>query len=165
MSPVNDKGNTQVDGSAVHVNKAAESKASLEGLQKQFEQVERKTISGAPTLTPKAQILDARDVQAKMPDRRVRWINTASSENVMSRQMQGYRIIPESEGGRRVGDLALAECPKDVYDARVARIDQIGKARLESYKSEIEQAVAEVAKYMRDKHGIKISEKRLLVDE
>ena len=137
----------------------------LKDMRKKLDRVEAKTVPGAPVLAPKEQMLDASDVQAAHPDHRVRWIQTANAEKAQSRLADGYEIIPESEGGRRLGGLALARTPRENYDRRVAAVDAKNKERLKAHKADINRAVEAVARELRDQHGISIDESRLMVDE
>lgn len=131
-------------------------KAALTQQLKTLNELEAKTVPGAPILTPKAQLLDARDVEAAHPEFRFRWVNTRYPDRVATRKSEGYEIVPDGEGGRRLGDeMALARIPREKYDARVARITRINEERLEAHKAEFKQVVESVAREMRDRYGLR----------
>lgn len=95
-----------------------------------------------------------------------RYINIKSSDNALRRQAQGYTIVPESEGGHRIGDeMALAKTSRANYEARTKAKEKLGRERLDAHKSEVQQAVESVVRELRDKHGISVDEKRLFVNE
>src|SRR5512138_58264 len=95
-------------------------------LIKKLSRQEETTNPGANVLTPKQELLNARDVQEKHPDKRVRWVSLRDAQKVESRKMEGYKIIPSEEGGRRLGDdLVLMEIPREIYEAKVKQIEQL----------------------------------------
>lgn len=123
--------------------------------------------AGAVPRDPKQLLLDARDVSA-MPvnkDRRIRWINVGSAERAEVRKHDGYQILAEKEGGRRVGNLALAYLPKKEYERRVAVVKRANKERLDAHKREMEQMAESVAKTLRDQHGLEIDAADIIVQE
>lgn len=140
----------------------------LDELKKIQEDLKRKEEikhgAGGPRAT-KAMLLDASEVQEAHPDKRVRWVQTGVPERAMSRLADGYEIVPESEGGRRVGGLQMGWTSKENYDARVKDIERRNKERLESHKAELQQTVQAIVRELRDKHGVQIDERRLYVDE
>lgn len=121
--------------------------------------------SGAVPNTAKRQLLDARDVQKKWPDRHIRWINVGSSERHQLRAAQGYVLLPESEGGKRVGNLALAYIPRQLYEARIVEIRKRTADRLKSHRPEVEQMADAVQKELRDRYGIDLGPKGILINE
>jgi hypothetical protein len=144
-------------------------KAKKDALKEEIarlERLERVTgSSGAIPNTPKRQLLDVREVIEKHPDKRVKWVNEGVPDKVMSRKQQGYEKLPESEGGRRVGNLALYTLPRGVYEGRVKAQETENKARLDAYKSDVQQAAESVARELRDRHGIKVDPNRILIEE
>lgn len=137
----------------------------LKEMQDKLDRQEAKTHAGAPSMTPKTQMLDASDVQAAHPDHRVRWIQTGNAEKAQCRLADGYEVIPEKEGGRRVGGLALARTSRENYDARVATVKRKNQERLKSHKADVGRAVEAVVRELRDQHGISVDESRIMVDE
>jgi len=121
--------------------------------------------SGAVPNTAKRSLLDASDVQRKFPDRHFRWINVGNSDRAQLRSAEGYVVLPESEGGRRVGNLAIAYIPRQLYERRIAEIKKRTEARLKSHRPEVEQMADAVAKELRDRHGIDLGTKGILIDE
>jgi hypothetical protein len=139
----------------------AEAKAAIEGMQEKLNQVERTTgRSGAIPRTPKQKLLDASDVQAARPNKRVRWVNLKNAEK---RTGDGYERIPVADGGRQAGDLALFELDRPEYDRRVAEQKARNKELLRSHETEVERMADEVAKVMRDRHGLSINAEDIIV--
>lgn len=133
---------------------------------KKLGRAEDKTVPGARVLTPRQQMLDASAVAERHPDKRLRWVNLRNPEKVRARLLEGYEKLPENEGGRSLGDeCALFALSREVYEDKVASIDAENARRLSLHRDEMQAAVAAVAKELRDKHGIRVDEKRLFVDE
>lgn len=140
----------------------ATAKEILEKAKRQEEQ----DLAGADVLTPKQALLDASTVQDKLPDKRLRWVNLRDAQKVESRKAEGYSFVPPESGGRRLGDeLALMEIPRERYERKVARQEQMNKERLEQHNREMEAVAESVAKILRDKHGVNINAERILVKE
>jgi len=137
----------------------------LKKMKKALEHEEAKTYGGAPSRTPKNQMLDVNDLQKERPDKRVRWIQTGNKEKAMSRKADGYEVIPESEGGRTVGGLSIAQTSRENYEARTAEAKRIHEHRLKEHKTEVQRAVQGVVRELRDRHGITVDEKRIFIDE
>lgn len=146
--------------------KRAEAKTTLEALEAALAKIEAQTLSGAPNLTPKDVLLDLSDLQAKHPDMHFRWANIRAPGKADRRRLDGYIRLPESEGGRELGgEVAVFVTSKKIYDARFQRVRDMNKARLNAHRAEVEQAVESVARELRDKYGLKVDTKRILVDE
>lgn len=160
-------GNIQVDGSAVHVNRPAERRADLEAQIAELQRQENREVPGAPVLTPKGDMLRIPDeLRAANPESHFRFIATKDPNKVAQRKAEGYQILSESEGGRRLGDgLALAKLPKERAAAREAAQQELNRARLAESKRDVERVAEAVARELRDRHGLNIPVKRLLVDE
>lgn len=129
--------------------------------------VEATTIPGAPSRTPKGQMLDATDTQAKVgPTKHVRWLNLKDPGKIASRQMDGYVRVPESEGGKQLGDeMATFAIPIEKYDARVSAQKDENKRRLVSHKTDMERLAENTARVLKDQHGISVDPRRLFSDE
>jgi len=128
---------------------------------------EAKTIPGAPVRTPKEQLLDARSTQEKLgPEVHVRWLNTKNPDKVAARQAEGYVLVPESEGGKRIGDeMATFAISRKTHEARVAAQKAENKRRLTSHKTDMEVLAENTARTLRDKYDIRVDPKRLFSDE
>lgn len=143
-----------------------EAKSEIKAMLEKADQIERTTgRSGAVPLAPKGMLLDARDVQEKFPDKKVRWCSTANKEKMELRQASGYRRIPDVEGGRQVGNLVLMELPREEHDRRVKANEKQNKDRLTQHNREAEQMADNVAKELRDRYGVTISAEKLLVKD
>lgn len=138
----------------------------LKAKQQQLAQVEKTTIPGAVSLTPKAQMLDARDVQERHPDKVLRWVNIRDRQKAEARQLAGYVRLSEDEGGRHLGDeLALMAIPKKQHEARREAIKQLNDERMRAHHTAMENMAESVARMARDQFGVKIDPRRILVDE
>lgn len=140
---------------------------AVEKIQKQLASQEAKEVLGAPTRTPKGLLLDARDTQEAVgPDKHVRWLNLKDPNKVAARQLEGYVRVPESEGGKALGDeMATFAIDRKRYDARVAAQEAEGKRRLVAHKTDMERLAENTAKVLRDQYNIDVDPKRLFRDE
>lgn len=159
-------GNVQVDGSVVHSNPAAARKAEQEAVIKSVARVEAKTVPGAPVLTPKGAMLTIPpETLERHADAHLRFIATRDPNKLASRKSEGYQILPESEGGIRLGDgLALAKNSKRYAEDRRKAQEEMNRARLQAAKNELASAVESVVREMRNR-GIDVSRSRILIDE
>ena len=140
--------------------------AAVSKILKKLDEQEGKTIPGARVLTPKQQLMDASEAEKRNPDKRVRWVNIKDPQKAESRKIEGYvRLTPE-EGGKALGDeTALFAIPREKYEQRVAAQEQLNRERLVHHEREMESVVLAVVKELRDRHGIRVNEKRLFVNE
>lgn len=136
-------------------------------IQKNLKATEAQTVYGAPTRTPKAAMLDASSTQEAVgPGKVVRWLNLKDPNKVAVRQMEGYVRVPESEGGKTLGDeMATFAISRERRDARVAAQNEENQRRLMSHKTDMERLAENTAQILRDKHGIKVDPRRLFSDE
>ena len=135
-------------------------------LLKDLNRLEDKTIGGARLLTPKQQLFDVSDVEAKHPDKRVKWLNLRDEQKLAARKQEGYVRLGTEEGGKSLGsEMATFVIPKKVYEEKVERLKQINRERLTAHTKEMSGVVESVLRELRDRHGIKIDERRLLVNE
>lgn len=141
----------------------AEAPKTTAEVKKTLDRVEATTGgTGAIPNTPKATLLDATSVQAKMPDKRIRWVNIADASKVTGRVTEGYERVPESEGGRQIGNLALFRVPAEVHARKVRAIEEQNERRLHAHKAAVEQVAESVERTLRDKHGIRA---KVLIEE
>lgn len=136
-------------------------------LQKKLAAQEAQTVPGAPVRTPKEVMLDATSTQKAVgPEGRVRWLNLRNADKVAMRKVEGYVLIPESEGGKRIGDeMATFAISRKSYDARVAAQEAETQRRLKSHKTDMEVLAENTARVLKDKHGIDVDPRRLFRDE
>lgn len=143
---------------------AEASTTTLKEIQQKLEHVERTTgSSGAIPNTPKQMLLDASDVQAKHPDKRLRWCSTANNEKMLRRKAEGYEIVPVSEGGKTVGNMVLMGLSREEFERRVRRIEARNKELLDAHNHEVEQVADGVARVLRDKYGLKVNPNDIIV--
>lgn len=139
---------------------------ALKALQEQLANKEAKSgLGGAIARTPKEMLLDASDVEAKDPDHHYRFVNVTDTQKGQRRIVEGYRVVPEAEGGRTLGGLTLMKIPRKQAEARIARQDELSRRRLDVHNAEMEQAAEGMSRQLRDRHGINVPPERLLVKE
>lgn len=118
--------------------------------------------SGAIPRMPKQHMLDASEVQAKKPEKHLRWVSLKDSNKVPTRKHEGYVVVPEKDGGRTLGDeYVLMEIPKERYEQRLAQQREENDRRLNQHDKEWQQQAEAVARELRDKHGIRIKPEHL----
>jgi hypothetical protein len=138
----------------------------LDELKKKLDRDEAKTHGGAPSRSPKQKLLDLKEVQEKHPDKRVRFIQTGNPERARTRiEGDGYEVLPPSEGGRTVGGLSIGVISREKYDARVAEQQAENQRRLHAHEREVEAMAESVARELRDRHGVNVEAKDLMVNE
>lgn len=137
---------------------------NIKDLKAEMDRRERKEGgSGAVSNTPKQELFNARDVEAKKSDKHLRWVNLRNPDKVTTRIAEGYRRVPEGEDGRHLGaEYALFEMSQEQYQARLAAKKERDRERQNAYKSDFERVVEGVARELRDKHGIDISTEKLM---
>lgn len=140
-----------------------DSKEQLKEFAKKLGRVEAKTHAGARSRQPKQSLLDASDVQAQHPDKKIRWSSLANPDKMEIRKHEGYERLPVSEGGRQVGNNVLMALSKEDYDHRVAEQKKVNEQRLKQHNREVEEMAEQVAKVLRDQHGKSVSADDIIV--
>lgn len=139
-----------------------EKKVELDELDKKLQQIERTTGgSGAISRTPKNMMLDASAAQEANPDLHIRWVNVNNVDKVTTHVANGYQRLPESKGGRTLGNLVLMSIPKSEHLKRRAAIRQQVREWLAIDKQGYESFLGGMAQALRDKYGIKITPQQL----
>lgn len=136
--------------------------ALMRAQKEELERHERQRVSGAPILAPRTRLLDASYAQEKNPDYHYRWVNITDGSKVSARKADGWTRVPEGEGGAQLGDeMALFRIPKDHH--RMLR--EGFRARQEQSfgapKQQFEASLDEVAKLLRDRLGIKLTDRQI----
>ena len=149
----------------------AKSSETVEDQQKKLDRVEAKEVRGAPSLQPKASMLDASALQKKNPEKYYRYGSMANRDKMEERIASGeYTLTDEKEARKagvraRLGDrMALIETSKEHHDQKMAAAKKEHERRLEAHKSEVRQVAEGVARELRDKHGLDVDVDRILVD-
>lgn len=140
---------------------------AVDAIKAKMEVQERTTVPGAFDRTPKGKMLDASSTEKSVgPDKRVRWLNLKDPNKVAMRQQEGYVRVPESEGGKVLGDeMATFAIPRERHEARVAAQNAENKRRLVAHKTDMERLAENTARVLRDQHGISVDPRRLFRDE
>src|SRR6266498_5023347 len=140
--------------------------AEIKDMQDRLARAEAKSgPSGAKPFAPPQMLLDASDVQALHPDKRVRWVNVVNTQKAQRRQAEGYERIPAAEGGRQVGNLALFAIPRADYERKVAAQAKLNRDRLDHHNREIESAAEQLSKILKDQHGVSIRPEDFLLGQ
>ncbi len=141
--------------------------SAIEAIKAKLAAQEAQNVPGAPSRTPKERMLDASSTQAALGDEaHVRWLNLKNADKVAMRQAEGYVRVPESEGGKALGDeMATFAVSRKTHDARVAAQENENKRRLVSHKTDMERLAENTARILKDQHGISVNPERLFRDE
>lgn len=135
----------------------------LSDLKKNLESQESQEFAGSVVMAPKQQLLDARDVEAAHPTKRIRWLNLQNPDKVLARQTEGYVRLSEEEGGRSLGgSMALFAIPRGAYEAKLRAQKAENKRRLSIHKQEWENIADGIARTLRDRHGYNIEPEDLI---
>lgn len=136
--------------------------------KEELDREEAKTVPGAPTLMSKSILLDPKKARAHPANKamHLRWVNRSAPEKVESRKLEGYEVVPESEGGQTLGaEYVLMRLPADKAEAKRRALQAKGRTWLAAHKSMVEQTAAEVAKILQEKYGFTSAEANILVVE
>lgn len=165
-----DSGNTQVDGTVVHTNKAAEGLADMEA---QMAALAAQEPPGASSRGPKARMIDTKSYDAAHPGFHHRYINVKDPDRVSQRLMEGYVQVPIAKKdennpdayGRRLGDeLVLMRKPRARFEERQAEIDALTASRERAHVDEVTAVTEQVLAQMAQR-GIRVPSKRVLINE
>lgn len=138
----------------------------VDKLKQALDKIEAQTLSGAASLTPKELMLDLSDLKKAHPDKHFRWVNIKAPGVADRRRLDGYIRLPESEGGRVIGDeVAVFVTSQRIHEHRLAELKKANQARLSAHQADVERAVEGIVREARDKYGIKLDPKRILVNE
>lgn len=139
----------------------ATTKETLEALQRE----EKKTGgSGAVPNTQKQTLLDLSELKSKHPDKEFRWVHIHNTGKAERRIRDGWSKLPADQGGRTVGNLAIFSIPRPkVESMRQARQERTARL-LTAYKVQSHHEAEQMAKILRDRHGIDIDPKRLIAE-
>jgi hypothetical protein len=148
-------------------------KQEMKILKEKLAKLDAQERSGVAPLTPKSDLFDARELAEANPDKHYRWLSTRNEERMPHRKhKEGYKPVSEADakahnvyGDGKIGPMVLAEQPREVYERRIESQKQENERRLTAHKTSMERVVESIARELRDKHGIRVKEGQLLVDE
>lgn len=147
--------------------KTKKNKIDRQAIRLQIEELkllESKRFSGGNLMTPKGMLLVSTEAQLLNPGHRLRFVNVNAPGRGDALKGMGYERVPESEGGKQVGELALFRIPREVWAQREATKARRSQEMMESHKGEMREVVDKVIRELHDR-GVQIDRKRLLVDE
>jgi hypothetical protein len=125
-------------------------------------------VPGAETLVSKALLLDPHEARVHPANKgfKLRWVNQTRPEKVASRKLEGYVVVPPSEGGKTLGsEYILMRIPVERAEAKKQLLKERGKLWLAAHKNDMERTAAEVAQILQKKFGFGAKEANILVDE
>ena len=138
----------------------------LRAQQAQLNRIEEKEVPGVRVRTPRARMLDARDVQKKHPDKHVRWVSIREDEKAESRKEEGYQRLTSEEGGKQIGkELALFAIPREKAVERIEEQQERNAMLLDAHKHEMRREVESAARYLRDNKGFSVDPDKILISE
>ena len=138
----------------------------LRAQQAQLNRIEEKEVPGVRVRTPRARMLDARDVQKNHPDKHVRWVSIREDEKAEARKEEGYQRLTSEEGGKQIGkELALFAIPKDKAVERITEQKDRNAMLLDAHKHEMRREVESAARYLRDSKGFSVDPDKVLISE
>jgi hypothetical protein len=136
--------------------------------RERLNRLEQTTVPGAETLVSKSILLDPREAREHPANKgfKLRWVNTSLPEKIQSRKLEGYEVVPDAEGGKRLGtEYVLMRIPESKANAKKAALREKGRVWLAAHKNEMERTADEVAKILQSKYGFGEKEAKILIDE
>lgn len=136
--------------------------------RERLNRLEQTTVPGAETLVSKGILLDPIEARKHVANRgfKLRWVNTTLPEKVQSRKLEGYEVVPDSEGGKRLGaEYVLMRIPESKANAKKAALKEKGRVWLAAHKNQMERTADEVASILKSKYGFGEKEAQILIDE
>lgn len=138
----------------------------LKAQRAKLDRVEATEVPGVRVRTPRQRLLDARDVQAKHPDKSIRWVSTRDEEKAEARKEDGYTRLTSEEGGKMIGkEAALFSIPKEEHDRRVRDQQKHNATLLDAHKAAMRQEAEGAARFLRDHKGMRVDAEELLISE
>lgn len=136
--------------------------ALMRAQKDELERYEAMNVGGAPILMPRARLLDASYAKEKNPDFNYRWLNITDAGKVGARRADGWERVSEDEGGIQLGEeMALFRIPKQHHNRLRQGLRNRQERSFDQPKKQFEASLNDVAKYLRDKHGIKLTDKQI----
>lgn len=128
-------------------------KHAVEAQLAELRRIEGLRVAGANPMTPMATMRQEPLMEAslKNPDMVVRWVNEGKAGRPDIVKGLGYRKLSESEGGKQLGQEALYAIPRERYGELEAVKRLRTASRLQSYKSEVQEAAEQVLGELRER--------------
>jgi hypothetical protein len=139
----------------------AEAIAKILEMRKQLEKQAAQEYSGARSNATATMMLDKSEAEALNPGSRVRWVSLKNATKATARQASGYTRLSVEEGGRQVGDLVLMKLPAAEHARRVEQIKKLTQERVNAHNREAENMAENLARELRDRHGIDVKPEML----
>lgn len=136
--------------------------ALMRAQRDELERHEATRVSGAPILMPRSRLLDASYAKDKNPDFNYRWVNITDGGRVGARRADGWERVPEDEGGMQLGEeMALFRIPKEQHARLRSGLRARQEASFSEPKKQFEASLDDVARMLREKHGIRLSDRQI----
>jgi hypothetical protein len=137
-----------------------QAKAQIRAQIRELRERENRRFSGADPRTPRGSILHAEEAISKRPEFHYRFININAPGKADNAKALGYEKVPEDEGGKTLGDLALFRIPFERRAERVAGQEKETQDKIKRFSDDMKGEVREMAKFLR-RRGVDINENRL----
>lgn len=151
---------------ATEVEKETPSKAEavkkILEMKEQLKKAAEAQFTGAAPAATATMLLDKTQAEKLNPEHRVRWVSLRNEQKAQMRVNSGYVRLSAEEGGRQVGNLVLMKLPREEHERRVAAIKKLNQDRLSVHNREAEAMAEQIAKELRDNHGISVRPETLL---
>lgn len=134
--------------------------AAIRAQIRELRERESRTISGADVRMPRGSMLHAEEAIAKRPEFHYRFVNTSAPGKADNARAMGYEKVPEDEGGKTLGDLALFRISLERRAQIVGARDVETKDRLKRVTDDLKGEVKEMAKFLQHK-GVDVDPERL----
>lgn len=153
------------------IEKREATKAQIRRLQQELREREAKNVSGAASLTPKTQMLDAKAIEEQNPEYHYRYVNIMDPAKSKVRRNRGYVPVSDEEAQaagvdvRHGSELVLMKIPREEFERREEELEALNKARLDAHKAEVQKAAEAIVRELKDQHGLDYPLDRVLVSE
>lgn len=137
-----------------------QARAQIRAQIRELRERENRSVQGADIRTPRGSILHAEEAISQRPEFHYRFININAPGKADNARAMGYEKVPESEGGKTLGDLALFRISMERRAQVVASQEHQTKERLRKVTEDLRGEVRDAAKFLRSK-GVDIDEGRL----
>lgn len=136
--------------------------------KERLNRLENQTVPGAETLMSKQLLLDPSEARANPANKgfKLRWVNTSMPEKIQGRKLEGYEVVPQSDGGKTLGtEYILMRIPVALADRKKKALREKGRVWLAAHKNMMEQEAEKVAKILEEKYNFSPKEAKILIDE
>lgn len=152
---------------ATHVNRVAERQGETAAQKAYLDGLEAKGVHGARVLLPKERMFDMTEWNAANPHLKGRFVPVDNKEKMEQRKAEGYVAVPDSEGGRRLGDsYVFMAIPRAAAETRVRRQEKQSRDQLAAFKDSFRETGERARHELKTRFGLSESQaRRIIIDE